>query len=215
MEDLQLAKRAIVSLVQRQSFSEELEDLKKEDKTSGQCVKKSSSIVKFKPMLCEHGLLRVSGRISEAPSTFDSKHQMILPQNHHVTTLIIRFYHQQLGHCGQEQLLSRLREEFWIIKGRATIKRVIGKCIPCRKRYAVRMTLYGLNIRGNVKQLRSDNGSNFVGAERELREALEGWNQNRIEGHLRQSGVDWIFHPPYASHMSGETNSWRQAIIES
>ena len=72
-----------------------------------------------------------------------------------------------------------------------------------------------LNIWGNVKQLRSDNGSNFVGAERELLEALEGWNQNRIERHLRQSAVDWIFHPPYASHMSGETNSWRQAIVES
>ena len=60
-----------------------------------------------------------------------------------------------------------------------------------------------LNIRGDVKQLRSDNGSNFVGAERELREVLEGWNQNRIDRHLRQSGVDSIFHPPYASHMSG------------
>ena len=112
MEDLELAKRTIVSLVQRQSFSEELQDLRRKDKTSGQCVKKSSSIVKLKPMLCEHGLLRVSGRISESPSTFDSKHQTILPQNHHVTTLIIRFFHQQLGHCGQEQLLSRLREEF-------------------------------------------------------------------------------------------------------
>ena len=241
MEDLELAKRTIVSLVQQQSFSEELQDLRRKNKTSGQCVKKSSSIVKLKPMLCEHGLLWVFGRISESPSTFDSKHQMILPQNHHVTTLIIRFFHQQLGHCGQEQLLSRLREEFWIIKGRATIKRVIGKCIPCRKRYSVRMTQemaelpkvrltpfeppftntgidffgpllikhgrgsakrYGcifvcmasraihlelaqsletddfimvlrrfLNMRGNVKQLRSDNGSNFVGAERELCEA--------------------------------------------
>ena len=52
-----------------------------------------------------------------------------------------------------------------------------------------------LNI-WNVTQLRSDNGSNFVGAERELHEALK-------ERHLRQSGVYWIFHPPYASHMSG------------
>ena len=60
-----------------------------------------------------------------------------------------------------------------------------------------------LNIRGGVKQLRSDNGTNFVGAERELREALERWNQNQIEEHLRQIGVEWIFHPPLASHMSG------------
>ena len=270
VEDLDSAKRTIISLVQRLSFPDELRDLKGKSQA---CVKKSSSIVKLKPMVSKDGILRVSGRISEAPTTFDSKHQMILPQNHHVTTLIIRFYHQQLGHCGQEQLLSRLREEFWIIKGRATIKREINKYIPCRKRYAERMTqemaelpkvrltpfeppftntgvdffgplmvkhgrgsakCYGcifvcmasraihlelaqsletgdfimvlqrfLNIRGNVKQLRSDNGTNFVGAERELREALENWNQHQIEEHLVQRGIEWIFHPPYASHMSG------------
>ena len=270
VEDLDSAKRTIISLVQRLSFPDELRDLKGKSQA---CAKKSSSIVKLKPMLSKDGILRVSGRISEAPTTFDSKHQMILPQNHHVTTLIIRFYHQQLGHCGQEQLLSRLREEFWIIKGRATIKREINKCIPCRKRYSERMTQemaelpkvrltpfeppftntgvdffgplmvkhgrgsakrYGcifvcmasraihlelaqsletgdfimalrrfLNIRGNVKQLRSDNGTNFVGAERELREALENWNQHQIEEHLVQRGIEWIFHPPYASHMSG------------
>ena len=34
MEDLELAKRTIVSLVQRQSFSEELQDLKRNDGSS-------------------------------------------------------------------------------------------------------------------------------------------------------------------------------------
>ena len=45
VDDLTLAKRTIVSLVQHQSFPEELQDLKIKDKT-GQRVKKSSSIVK-------------------------------------------------------------------------------------------------------------------------------------------------------------------------
>jgi hypothetical protein len=60
-----------------------------------------------------------------------------------------------------------------------------------------------LNIRGNVKLLRSHNGTDCVSAERELREALQRWNQNQIEERLRQRGVELIFHPPYASHMSG------------
>ena len=30
-----------------------------------------------------------------------------------------------------------------------------------------------LNTRGSVKQLRSDNGSNIIGAERELQQAIE------------------------------------------
>ena len=76
MEDLALAKRTIILLVQRQSFPDELQDLEGNHKG----VKKSSSIVKLKLMLCEHGILQVSGRISEAPSTLYSKHQ-ILPQN--------------------------------------------------------------------------------------------------------------------------------------
>ena len=69
-----------------------------------------------------------------------------------------------------------------------------------------------------MKQLQSDNGSNFVGAERELREALEGWNQNRIERHLRQSGVDWIIPPTVGIayvRSEGEINLWRQANVES
>ena len=60
-----------------------------------------------------------------------------------------------------------------------------------------------LNTRGNIKQLRSDNGSNFIGAERELRESIEKWNHNHIEEDLKQPGCQWVFHPPYASHMSG------------
>ncbi|KAL2083669.1 hypothetical protein ACEWY4_021442 [Coilia grayii] len=34
--------------------------------------------------------------------------------------------------------------------------------------------------RGQVQELRSDNGTNFVGAERELKRAIEEWNQERI-----------------------------------
>jgi hypothetical protein len=61
-----------------------------------------------------------------------------------------------------------------------------------------------VNIRGGVKQLRSDNGTNFVGAERELREALERWNQK-----TNRSRMDF---PPAISvayvGSVGETDSW-------
>ena len=42
-----------------------------------------------------------------------------------------------------------------------------------------------LNTRGNVKQLRSDNGSNFIGAERERRQAVKQWNHGQIEEELQ------------------------------
>lgn len=50
--------------------------------------------------------------------------------------------------------------------------------------------------RGQVKELRSDNGKNFVGAERELRVAIKEWNQCKINDVLLQKGIKWTFNPP-------------------
>ena len=53
-----------------------------------------------------------------------------------------------------------------------------------------------ISRRGFPKLIWSDNGSNFVGAERELRESLQEWNQQTIDGFLSQRGVQWRFNPP-------------------
>jgi transposase InsO family protein len=57
--------------------------------------------------------------------------------------------------------------------------------------------------RGPPEEIRSDHGSNFVGADRELRESINEWNQNQIDQDLQQRGIKWTFHPPTAAHMSG------------
>ncbi|KAL3979219.1 Rab5 GDP/GTP exchange factor [Sarotherodon galilaeus] len=63
--------------------------------------------------------------------------------------------------------------------------------------------------RGQVQELRSDNGTNFVGAERELRRAMEEWNQEKISDALSLKGVKWIFNPPTGSHHGG---AWERLI---
>ena len=60
--------------------------------------------------------------------------------------------------------------------------------------------------RGNIRQMRSDNGSNFVGAVRELRKSFKEMNHNQISKYLHSCGADWITwinNPPTASHMGG------------
>ena len=52
-------------------------------------------------------------------------------------------------------------------------------------------------------ELRSDNGTNFVGAERELREAMESWKLTQINDTLLQKGIKWTFNPPTGSHHGG------------
>ena len=57
--------------------------------------------------------------------------------------------------------------------------------------------------RGEPRLLRSDNGTNFVGAERELRKEMEAWNKDRIQEAMSQRGIRWLFNPTAASHMGG------------
>ena len=57
--------------------------------------------------------------------------------------------------------------------------------------------------RGQVDEIRSDNGTNLVGAERELRAELKKWNQSTIQNACLQKGITWIFNPPAGSHFGG------------
>ena len=66
--------------------------------------------------------------------------------------------------------------------------------------------------RGPVRQLRSDCGTNFIGAHRELKEGLEEMNENKIRARLLEDNCEWIsfkFNTPSASHMGG---SWERQI---
>ncbi len=60
-----------------------------------------------------------------------------------------------------------------------------------------------ISRRGQVKEIRSDNGTNSVGSEKELRLAIKDWNQEQIHNFLVQKEIKWIFNPPTASHYGG------------
>ncbi|XP_059082141.1 uncharacterized protein LOC131879752 isoform X1 [Tigriopus californicus] len=57
--------------------------------------------------------------------------------------------------------------------------------------------------RGQVKRLRSDNGTNFTGAERELRVNLDQLNQGQIKNDMISRNIEWLFNPPYSHHFGG------------
>lgn len=59
------------------------------------------------------------------------------------------------------------------------------------------------NRRGLPEEMISDNGTNFVGAERELRELVEQLDQDKIEKSAANKGIKWSFNPPSAPHFGG------------
>ena len=119
------AEREVIANVQQEAFSDHFT----------QRSKSSSPLYKLF-LVTVDGILRVGGRLRNAPVSEDAKHPILLPKRHHVTDLIVRKYHEELAHAGREHVLASIRERFWIVKGRVAVRRVLRECFKCRRRSA-------------------------------------------------------------------------------
>ncbi|XP_065074000.1 uncharacterized protein LOC135698068 [Ochlerotatus camptorhynchus] len=63
--------------------------------------------------------------------------------------------------------------------------------------------------RGTPQKIYSDRGTNFIGANRELKQANEAVNQHELMREFTSSGIEWVFNPPLSPHMGG---SWERLI---
>lgn len=63
-------------------------------------------------------------------------------------------------------------------------------------------------IRGPVKQMHSNRGTNFVGACKELN-IPSNLDDTKLTRFLSEQGCSWIFSPPHTSHMGG---AWERMI---
>ena len=127
VEEMRAAELEILKAIQRHHFPEERRSLTR----CGSTVKKSSCLQSLDPILV-YSLLRVKGRLRPAQASFDSKNQIILPKNDHVSNLLIEHFHLISGHSGREYVLSLLSEQFWLIKGSSAVRRILSKCVSCQ-----------------------------------------------------------------------------------
>ena len=103
--------------------------------TENGCLPKSSRLTPLNPILKE-GLLRVGGRIQRAPVSDEMKFPLILSSDSPVSFLLVKDIHEKTGHGGKDQVLSRLRERFWVIHGGSVVCRVVKSCVFCRRHFS-------------------------------------------------------------------------------
>jgi len=60
-----------------------------------------------------------------------------------------------------------------------------------------------VNRRGTPVKIYSDNGSNFVGADRELKELVAKLSKDKIIQDTGSKGIEWEFNPPLTPHFGG------------
>ena len=107
---------------------------------------------------------------------------------------------------------------FFIKEGRKELKRygVLFTCMLCRAVHVetsnsletdsfINCLRRFMSIRGPIRQLRSDRGTNFVGAERELKMALNELDDDKLRQFLLEENCDFDFKMnfPSSSHMGG------------
>ena len=83
--------------------------------------------------LDKNGHIRCRGKLEHADICEGAKHPVLLPKDHRYTTLMIQMYRERAFHTGCSQTLSLLRHKFWIPQGRSAVRRVLERCVLCRR----------------------------------------------------------------------------------
>ncbi|XP_063377497.1 uncharacterized protein LOC134664680 [Cydia fagiglandana] len=126
------AKQLILRQAQEDSFASDIQAVK-----AGKDLPRDSRLRNLSPYLDENNVLRVSGRIdavSDVPQ--EAKRPIILDGRHPTAKLLVKHYHVKAAHGHQEAVVNDLKQEFWIIHLRPTVKNVASRCMLCRLRKA-------------------------------------------------------------------------------
>ena len=78
-------------------------------------------------------IIRCHGRIQESPLPYETKFPILLPSDHYFTRLIVLRSHEQVLHNGVRETLTQVRSKYWITKGRQVVKRILSKCLICKR----------------------------------------------------------------------------------
>ncbi|XP_062714222.1 uncharacterized protein LOC134290992 [Aedes albopictus] len=127
-EEIRTAEECIIRQAQQDAFSEEINALMQSKR-----IARSSSLFKLTPFIDESGMLRMRGRTTICPFIAEeAKNPIILPRDHHTTTLIVRKYHDKYHHLNQETVVNELRQRFSISRLRTVCAKVRRNCQRCK-----------------------------------------------------------------------------------
>ena len=132
-EEVKTAAQLGIRLCQRAEFQVELDCLQ-----SGRAIHEESVLAKVTPFLDCDGIMRVGGRLKNAPLEDWVKHPIILPRSSRITRLIVLHLHYQWCCASVERTLAQFRQLYWAPGGRAAVRSALSHCTKCKRRNAQR-----------------------------------------------------------------------------
>ncbi|KFM74429.1 hypothetical protein X975_12745, partial [Stegodyphus mimosarum] len=120
------AEKVLIKMVQEDCFVNEKDE-------------KLKTLVVFKD---ESGILTLKTKLTFREDTEEFKIPAVLPSNHEVVKRLVRYYHEKNAHAGTQILINILRERFWILNARKTVRSLINQCTVCRRFSAKKLETY-------------------------------------------------------------------------
>ena len=78
-------------------------------------------------------MLRCLGRLENSDLDEYACRPFILPKEHDLTNLVIKDCHTRVHHSGLKASLAELHSRYWVARARQIIKKLINKCVMCKK----------------------------------------------------------------------------------
>ncbi|XP_035227617.1 uncharacterized protein LOC118199863 [Stegodyphus dumicola] len=117
VDELENAEKALCRLVQKESFTG-IND---------------PAIRALRPIVDQNGILRAKTNVLQRQDNENFRYPIILPSKHILVERLIYEKHLELQHAGVSTLMTNLRENFWILKSRKSIRNIIRKCVRCKR----------------------------------------------------------------------------------
>ncbi|XP_061190615.1 uncharacterized protein LOC133198553 [Saccostrea echinata] len=129
-ERYQDTEHFVIRMVQSEVYCDEIDCIGRDE-----LLPRRSPIANLNPFLDDQGLLHVGNRIVNSKLTLREKKPLIIPGRHHIATLLVRHYHENIKqHQGRHFTEGAIRAAgLWITGAKRLVSSIIHKCITCRK----------------------------------------------------------------------------------
>uniref|UniRef100_A0A182N7R2 Integrase catalytic domain-containing protein n=1 Tax=Anopheles dirus TaxID=7168 RepID=A0A182N7R2_9DIPT len=134
-EEYEQAEILLFRIAQKDHYLNELKILKRSEEAKKHFIEHTSPIYNADPFLDEDGVIRMNGRTAKATHVpYDTRFPVILPNQHAITTLLLRNYHERYGHANRETVVNEVRQRFYIPFLRSSIDKITKSCQHCKTR---------------------------------------------------------------------------------
>ena len=128
VEELSVATRITLTLVQKDYYPMEYEALMKEHKKTCKIP-----LVQQLNLSLDQGVMICKGRMEFADMSDEAKFPILLPKNCPFSSVVVRECHIFTAHLGVNATTAEVRQRFWIPQIQQLVKSVLYHCVPYKK----------------------------------------------------------------------------------